>query len=237
MAFHKSRGIVLELTENAMSSGFLMALVVLLGGLVAVLVWRMRNEGLNVGKDSYEPAMMLDVTEQRVYRHLLSTFPDRFVMAKVPLQTVVQVERSGDRKRARERMDGLVAQFAVCGPEGLAQIVFEMETPATRKSVNFEKQLKRKYALLKNAGVPMVRVKSHDIPAPSEFRKQLDFAAQQRTPANIHKPAFNTDIGSMPMGVTTVMNGQNTPVQEPASSSSKTQQANTNTAEGRPTLH
>jgi Protein of unknown function (DUF2726) len=222
-----------------MNSGILMSLIVLLGVLAAVYIWRMRNGGLNMGKDSYEPAMMLDVTEQRIYRHLLSTFPDRFVMAKVPLQTVIQVERSGDRKRARERMEGLVAQFAVCGAEGLAQIVFEMETPATRKSVNFEKQLKRKYALLKNAGVPMVRVKSNDIPAPTEFRKQLDFAAQQRVNTRVINQPFNTDIGSMPMGVTTVMNGQNTPVQDSAAKpgASPANQTSQTNSEGRPTLH
>jgi Protein of unknown function (DUF2726) len=219
-----------------MNSGIMVSLIVLLGVLVAALVWRMRNGGLNIGKDSYEPTMMLDVTEQRIYRHLISTFPDRFVMAKVPLQTVIQVERSGDRKRARERMEGLTAQFAVCGPEGLAQIVFEMETPATRKSVNFEKQLKRKYALLKNAGVPMVRVKSNDIPAPTEFRKQLDFAAQQRAPRSTPNQAFNTDIGSMPMGVTTVMNGQNTPAQAAGAKPAPASQ-NAIGSDGRPTLH
>ncbi len=199
-----------------MKSGVLVGLLVLLGVLVAIFVWRMRNGGLNMGKDSYEPAMVLDVTEQRILRHLLATFPDRFVLAKVPLANVIQVERSPDRKHARERLDGLIAQFAVCGSEGLVQIVFEMETPAARKSVNFEKQLKRKYALLKNAGVPMVRVKSSDIPSPGEFRKQLDFAVQQRMPQMRVKPMYTGDTGSMPMGVTTVMNGQNTPAKSPA---------------------
>lgn len=194
-----------------MKTGVLVSLLVLLGVLVGALIWRLRSGNLNVGKDSYEPTLMLDVTEQRVLRHLIATFPDRFVLAKVPLANIIQVDRSADRKRARLRMEGLVAQFAVCGSEGLAQIIFEMETPAARKSVNFEKQLRRKYALLKNAGVPMVRVKSSDIPSPGEFRKQLDFAVQARTMQTFNKPAFNPDNVSMPMGVTTVMNGQNTP--------------------------
>jgi Protein of unknown function (DUF2726) len=210
-----------------MKLNVLITLIVLLGVLITALLWRLRSSNAGTGKDSYEPAMMLDVTEQRVLRHLLATFPDRFVMAKVPIATVIQVDRSRDRKRAKDRMEGLLAQFAVCGSEGLAQIVFEMETPATRKSINFEKQLKRKYALLKNAGVPMVRIKSSDIPAPGEFRKQLDFAVAQRLPSSQFRPTIPNETGnmSMPMGVTTVMNGPSTPLTADAKPGAELQEA------------
>jgi hypothetical protein len=188
-----------------MSNTLVLALIGCLFVLVGVLYWRTRHVEVNFGRDSYEPAMLLDVTEQKVFRHLMATYPDRYVVAKVPLAQLLQIERAIDRKRARERLDGMMAQFAVCGPEGLAQVVFEMETPAARKSATFEKQLRRKYAILKNAGIPMVRVKSSEIPAPQEFRRQLDFTLEQKMAARPRRPAYGEAATSIPMSVTDIM--------------------------------
>lgn len=188
-----------------MSNVVMLALIACLFVLVALLYQRTRRAEMNFGRDSYEPSMVLDVTEQKVFRHLLATYPDRYLVAKVPLSQLLQVERAVDRKRARERMDGMLAQFAVCGPEGLAQIVFEMETPAARKSATYEKQLRRKYAILKNAGIPMVRVKSSEIPAPLEFRRQLDFTLGQKAAAQARPVYAAESATSIPMSVTDIM--------------------------------
>jgi hypothetical protein len=187
--------------SNTMLYGLLAGLFIL----VAIQYWRTRQVEENYGKDSYAPCTLLDATEVRVFRQLASTYPDRIVVAKLPLTHMLEVDRAVDRRRARDRLDGMVAQFAVCGVDGSVQLVFEMETPAARKSATFTRQLKRKYALLKSAGIPMVRVKSGDIPEPQEFRKQLDFAIEQRGSPRIRSAATEGGATSLPMSVTDVM--------------------------------
>jgi hypothetical protein len=187
--------------SNTMLYGLLAALFVL----VAIQYWRTRQVEENFGKDSYAPSTLLDSSEVRVFKQLSATYPDRIVVAKLPLAQLLDVDRAVDRRRARDRLDGMLAQFAVCGIDGSVQLVFEMETPAARKSATFTRQLKRKYALLKSAGIPMVRVKSGEIPAPQEFRKQLDFAIEQRGTARPRPATAEGGATSLPMSVTDVM--------------------------------
>ena len=111
--------------------------------------------------------------------YLHDTFPGHVVLPQVQLKDMLSIRRASDRKRAMERLERQQVDFVVCGEDGRPMFAFDIEQYHLSNAKAKTHQVKMKNRVLKTAGVRFLFLKNgiHRMPAPNEFRKQLDLAA------------------------------------------------------------
>ncbi|WP_439113003.1 DUF2726 domain-containing protein [Hydrogenophaga sp.] len=149
--------------------------------LVALGVWSWRwNARRSSGRDDrYTPEPILTAEQVQMLDYLQDTFPGQVVLPNVGLKAMLSVRRAKDRQRAEERLRKQQVDFVVCGEDGRPAFAFDVEQYHLSNAKAKAHQVKMKNRILKTAGVRFVFLKNglHRMPAPAEFRKQLNLAA------------------------------------------------------------
>ncbi|MBL8389541.1 MAG: DUF2726 domain-containing protein [Hydrogenophaga sp.] len=155
--------------------------------LVAAGVWAYRRYFRRASgrEDRYTPERILSPEQVAMLDYLRDTFPDQVVLPNIPLKDMLSVRRSSDHQRARERLQSHKVDFVVCDAEGRAVFAFDVEQYHLSDAKSKAHQIKIKNRILKTAGVRFVFLKNsiHRMPAPNDFRAQLDLAALARPKA------------------------------------------------------
>lgn len=155
--------------------------------LVAAGVWAYRRYFRRASgrEDRYTPERILSPEQVAMLDYLRDTFPDQVVLPNIPLKDMLSVRRSSDHQRARERLQSQKVDFVVCDAEGRAVFAFDVEQYHLSDAKSKAHQIKIKNRILKTAGVRFVFLKNsiHRMPAPNDFRAQLDLAALARPKA------------------------------------------------------
>ncbi|WP_374406478.1 DUF2726 domain-containing protein [Hydrogenophaga sp.] len=161
--------------------------------LVAAGVWAYRRYFRRASgrEDRYTPERILSPEQVAMLDYLRDTFPDQVVLPNIPLKDMLSVRRSSDHQRARERLQSQKVDFVVCDAEGRAVFAFDVEQYHLSDAKSKAHQIKIKNRILKTAGVRFVFLKNsiHRMPAPNDFRAQLDLAALARPKAQEAEPA------------------------------------------------
>jgi hypothetical protein len=129
-------------------------------------------------RSQYLPALVLDSVAQHRLKLLQQAFPSQAVLANQRMDSVLRVIRSPDKARAQERAARHVAQFVVLGFDGRPEVLFESDQVG-RRGITTERELRKKYALAKFAGIPMVRIRSNDDIASPAFRQRVELAIEK----------------------------------------------------------
>jgi intracellular sulfur oxidation DsrE/DsrF family protein len=114
--------------------------------------------------------------------YLRDTFPTQVVLPNMPLKDLLSVRRSSNHQRAKERLQNQRVDFVVCGEDGRPVFAFDVEQYHLSNAKAKAHQVKLKNRILKTAGVRFLFLKNsiHRMPAPNDFRRQLDLAALPR---------------------------------------------------------
>ena len=153
-------------------------LIALVLGVVSLALLITYLRGRAQSGTQYSGSLVLDAVGQHRLRLLQNAFPSQTVLAQVRLDTLLRVVRSPDRERAQQRAAQHVVQFAVLGIDGRPEVLFESDSGGRRSSSN-EKLLRKKYALAKVAGIPMVRIRSNEDIASSAFRTRVEHVIEK----------------------------------------------------------
>lgn len=157
-------------------------------GLVVVLIgagvwaWRWRARRSSGRNDRYAPERILTVEQVHMLDYLHDTFPGQVVLPGVPLKNMLSIRRASDRRRAAERLGRQTVDFVVCAEDGRPSFAFDVEPYHLSNAKARTHQVKMKNRILKSAGVRFLFLKNgiHRMPAPADFRKQLNLAALPR---------------------------------------------------------
>jgi hypothetical protein len=156
-------------------------IVVALVALVALGIWAYRrNSRSSSGRDDrYTPERIMIPEHASMLAYLQDTFPGQVVLPQVKLNNMLSLRRAADRKRAMQRLESQQVDFVVCNPDGRPMFAFDIEQYHLSDAKAKTHQIKLKNRILKTAGVRFVFLKNgiHRMPAPNDFRKQLDLAA------------------------------------------------------------
>jgi hypothetical protein len=160
--------------------------------LVAVGVWAYRRYFRKVSgrEDRYTPERILTLEQVAMLDYLRETFPDQVVLPNVSLKDMLSIRRAADRQRAGERLRTQKVDFVVCDAEGRPVYAFDVEQYHLSDAKAKTHQVKLKNRILKTAGVRFLFLKNsiHRMPAPNDFRRQLDLAALPRPKAQDREP-------------------------------------------------
>jgi hypothetical protein len=176
-------------------------------GAVSVVLGVMYLRGRANSSTQYSGSMVLDAVGQHRMRLLQNAFPSQVVLAQVRLDTLLRVVRAPNREYAQQRAAQHLVQFAVLGVDGRPEVLFESETGGRRSSAK-EKQLRKKYALAKVAGIPMVRIRSNEDIASSAFRTRVEHViekAKQRAKGASVEPMNAANDTAMPHSVQAIL--------------------------------
>jgi hypothetical protein len=164
-----------------MSSLWIIIVVVALVALVALGIWAYRRNGRSSSgrDDRYTPERIMIPEHASMLAYLQDTFPGQVVLPQVKLNNMLSLRRAADRKRAMQRLESQQVDFVVCNPDGRPMFAFDIEQYHLSDAKAKTHQIKLKNRILKTAGVRFVFLKNgiHRMPAPNDFRKQLDLAA------------------------------------------------------------
>ncbi len=146
---------------------------------VALAVWAFKRFARRPSgrEDRYMPERILSPEQTSMLAYLRETFPGQVVLPKVQLSDMLSIRRSGDRKRAQQRLQQVV-DFVVCNEDGRPAFAFDVEQYHLSNAKAKGHEVKMKNRVLKTAGVRFVFLKNaiHRMPSPNEFRRQLDLA-------------------------------------------------------------
>lgn len=158
----------------------------------------------------YAAMLVMDSVAQHRYRLLQAAFPTHIVLAQVRLDSLLRVVRANDRDAAQHRTAQHVVQYAVLGVDGRPEVLFEAD--AGRRSLTTEKLLRKKYALAKVAGVPMVRIRSNEDISSDEFRRRVEIViekARERSRGMSIDPMNRANDTAMPHSIQAILPKRN----------------------------
>lgn len=141
--------------------------------------WRWNGRRSSGRNDRYMPEPVLTPDRVHMLNYLQDTFPGRVVLPNVALQNMLSVRRAADQRRAAERLRHHQVDFVVCGEDGRPLFAFDIEKYPLSNAKAKTHMVNMKNRILKTAGVRFVFLKNglHRMPAPKEFREQLELAA------------------------------------------------------------
>lgn len=133
--------------------------------------------------DRYTSEALLTPAQADLLYYLQTVFPGQAVLANVPLNKIVSIRRAADRRRARQVLDTLQVNFAVCDKGGKATFVFDVEAYRKGETGVAQRDATKKNRILKSAGIRMIYIKdtTRGMPSPDEFRLKLSLAALSRS--------------------------------------------------------
>jgi len=147
--------------------------------LVAIAIWAYKRFAHRPSgrEDRYMPERILTPEQTHMLAYLHASFPGQVVLPKVRLNDMLSIRRSGDRRRAQQRLQQTV-DFVVCNEDGRPAFAFDVEQYHLSNAKAKGHEVKMKNRVLKTAGVRFVFLKNaiHRMPSPNEFRRQLDLA-------------------------------------------------------------
>jgi hypothetical protein len=137
------------------------------------MAWRWWGQRAGGRSTQYTASVVLDSVEQYQLRQLQQCFPEHCVLAHVRMDALLRVVRAKDRQLAAARAARHVAQFVVIGSDGRPDLLFEADPHGAHTSSS-EQSLRKKYALARLAGIPMVRIRAKDDIASDDFRHKVE---------------------------------------------------------------
>jgi len=156
--------------------------------------WRRTTRPSSGRNDRYAPERILTTEQVHMLDYLQDTFPGQIVLPHVLLKDMLSIRRADDHQRAAQRLGQQRLDFVVCGEDGRPSFAFDIEQHHLSDAKAKAYQVKMKNRILKTAGVRFVLLKNglHRMPAPAEFRKQLNLAAlpQPRSSAAARESAM-----------------------------------------------
>lgn len=159
-------------------------------GLLALLgvLWRWLAQPGDADEPVYEPGndqfaltAPINHTHIGVLQYLNRAFPEGMVLFRPTLARFVSVRKSRQRDAARRHLYKNSVDFLVCDEDGKPLVAFEVDAFRETSDPQVLNRLADKVALLKSAGIRLVRLKGQlgNLPTPAELRSRL-YAAQQR---------------------------------------------------------
>ena len=129
--------------------------------------------------DRYTSEALLTSAQADLLYYLQTAFPGQAVLANVPLNKIVSIRRAADRRRARQALDTMRVNFAVCDNAGKAAFVFDVEAYQKGEASVAQRDATEKNRILKSAGIRLIYIKdsTRSMPSPDEFRLKLSLAA------------------------------------------------------------
>lgn len=133
--------------------------------------------------DRYTSEALLTPAQADLLYYLQTVFPGQAVLLNVPLSKIVSIRRASNRRRAREALDTMRVNFAVCDSRGKAAFVFDVEAYRAGDASAAQRDAATKNRILKSAGIRLIYIKdtTRGMPAPEEFRLQLSLASLSRS--------------------------------------------------------
>lgn len=133
--------------------------------------------------DRYTSEALVTPAQADLLYYLQTAFPGQAVLADIPLSKIVSIRRAANRRRAREALDTMRVNFAVCDNGGKASYVFDVEAYRKGDASVAQRDAVEKNRILKSAGVRLIYIKdtTRSMPSPEEFRLKLSLAALGRS--------------------------------------------------------
>ena len=146
--------------------------------------------------DRYTSEALLTPAQADLLYYLQTAFPGQAVLANVPLNKIVSIRRAANRRRAREALDNMRVNFAVCDNGGKATFVFDVEAYHKGDASVAQRDGAQKNRILKSAGVRLIYIKdtTRSMPSPEEFRLQLSLASLSRSERAAHQVSVRQQL-------------------------------------------
>lgn len=146
--------------------------------------------------DRYTSEALVTPAQADLLYYLQTAFPGQAVLANVPLNKIVSIRRAANRRRAREALDTMRVNFAVCDNGGKAAFVFDVEAYHKGDASVAQREAAEKNRILKSAGVRLIYIKdtTRSMPPPEEFRLQLSLASLSRSERAAHQVSVRQQL-------------------------------------------
>lgn len=164
----------------------LVALVALM-----LLWWAMRRGGRQATRDydasvdQFAPTTPINEEQVHLLHYLQQAFPDGAVLFRPRLARFLTVRSTRQRRGAQQRLAASQVDYLVCGDDGKPLFAFEVDAGKTAGDPDLARQIAEKNAMLKSAGIRLVRLKgaAPQLPPPEVLRLRL--LAAQRASASV----------------------------------------------------
>ena len=146
--------------------------------------------------DRYTSEALVTPAQADLLHYLQTAFPGQAVLANVPLSKIVSIRCAANRRRAREALDTMQVNFAVCDNGGKAAFVFDVEAYRNGDASAAQRDAMEKNRVLKSAGIRLIYIKDtrRSMPSPDEFRLKLSLAALSRSDRAAHQVSVRQQL-------------------------------------------
>ena len=159
---------------------------VLLGLMLLWGVLRRRGAGTpytyEASVDQFAQTAPISEEQVRLLHYLQRAFPDGAVLFRPRLARFLTVRNTRQRRGAQEQLAASQVDYLVCGDDGKPLFAFEVDAGKAETDPDLVRQAAQKNAMLKSAGIRLVRLKGDtpQLPPPEVLRLRL--LAAQRAP-------------------------------------------------------
>ena len=139
--------------------------------------------------DQFACTAPLSEEQVQLLQYLQRAFPEGAVLFRPPLSRFLAVRSTRQRRGAQQRLAAAQVDYLVCGDDGTPRFAFDVDAGKTAGDPALARQSADKNAMLKSAGIRLVRLKgaAPQLPPPEVLRMRL--LAAQRAPADGSVPA------------------------------------------------
>ncbi|NTV85159.1 MAG: DUF2726 domain-containing protein [Burkholderiaceae bacterium] len=151
--------------------------------LALLLAWKFVTAKPKPRRFRYQPCVAITPLQTQALLYLQTAFSEAVVLPQRPLANLLvarHVQAPDAALQARQALDGMKVDFAVCDDSGKTRYVFDLDpSSAAPESAATQLRNAEKNRILKSAGVRLILLKGNPSqwPTPAEFRLKLALAA------------------------------------------------------------
>jgi hypothetical protein len=134
---------------------------------------------------------VLSEVERHLFHRLVEALPEKLILPQVQLCRFVEVRNVPRRLAVLNRYNRLSADFVICNADAVVERVVELDDRSHNRAAARSRDAK-KDAVLKSAGIPIVRFQARAIPSVVDLR-QLVFGEQHMGGTREHQPGSRVE--------------------------------------------